>query len=317
MHTAGAREYLEHEHTPNAIRIRLAKESSQNYLRDFVYGGVDGTVTTFAVVAGTIGASLDPRIVLILGVANLIADGFSMAASNFLGTRAERDDHERIAQIEAKHIDLNPSGEREEIRQIYAAKGFEGSDLESIVDIITADRERWIRTMLAEEYGLPKQVRSEWTAAVSTFAAFVLCGSVPMLPFVFGADTAFPISAALTGLAFFSIGSIKARWSTSPWWWSGSVTFPFCVSKPYAPFGKDVLLFNHYYGNKSSNLYYSELEIAREPSLFGKNLREITQLVAKNFPIEKSSIFQQPANIGLPLNILLAHRLNIDMRRRS
>ncbi|MGB7210564.1 MAG: VIT1/CCC1 transporter family protein [Pyrinomonadaceae bacterium] len=216
---------LEHEHSPEAIKARLAKGSVQNYLRDFVYGGVDGAVTTFAVVAGTMGASLTPRIVLILGAANLVADGFSMAASNFLGTRAESDDHVRIARIEAEHIDLDPMGEREEIRQIYAAKGFEGSDLENIVNIITANRERWIRTMLTEEYGLPSNVRSEWMAASSTFAAFVLCGSVPMMPFLFGAGDAFSISAVLTGLVFFSIGSIKARWSTASWWWSGFVTF--------------------------------------------------------------------------------------------
>lgn len=215
---------LEHGHSPEAIRIRLAKGSVQNYLRDFVYGGVDGAVTTFAVVAGTIGASLSARIILILGAANLIADGFSMAASNFLGTRAEHDDHDRIARIEAKHIDLDPTGEREEIRQLYAAKGFEGSDLEGIVTIITSDRERWINTMLTEEYGLPSEVRSEWMAAGSTFLAFSVCGAVPLMPFVFGAGQAFTISALLTGLVFFSIGSIKARWSTTHWLWSGFVT---------------------------------------------------------------------------------------------
>ncbi len=216
---------LEHEHSPEAIRTRLAKGSDQNYLRDFVYGGVDGAVTTFAVVAGTIGASLSPRIVLILGAANLFADGFSMAASNFLGTRAERDDHDRIAQIESKHIDVDPAGEREEIRQLYAAKGFDGDDLEKIVAIITAEPERWIHTMLTEEYGLPSKVRSEWMAALSTLAAFVLCGSVPMTPFIFGSNDAFSTSAILTGLVFFAIGSIKARWSTVRWWRSGFVTF--------------------------------------------------------------------------------------------
>lgn len=216
---------LEHEHTPEAIKVRLARGSTQNYLRDFVYGGIDGAVTTFAVVAGTIGANLATRIVLILGAANLIADGFSMAASNFLGTRAERDDYDRIARIEANHIDLNPEGEREEIRQIYAAKGFQGADLGSIVVIVTADRQRWIQTMLIEEYGLPREVRSDWIAAFSTFTAFVLCGALPLLPFVVGSAEAFSTSAVLTGLVFFLIGSIKSRWSTIPWWRSGTTTF--------------------------------------------------------------------------------------------
>jgi vacuolar iron transporter family protein len=225
MQSAVSQYKLEHEHTPDAIRIRLSKGSTQNYLRDFVYGGIDGAVTTFAVVAGTIGANLATRIVLILGAANLIADGFSMAASNFLGTRAERDDYDRIARLEAKHIAIDPEGESEEIRQIYVAKGFQGRDLENIVAIITADRERWIQTMLTEEYGLPRKVRSAWLAGVSTFAAFVLCGALPLLPFVIGSAEAFSTSAVLTGLVFFLIGSIKARWSTIPWWRSGITTF--------------------------------------------------------------------------------------------
>jgi VIT1/CCC1 family predicted Fe2+/Mn2+ transporter len=215
---------LEHEHTPAAISERLAKGTRPNYLRDFVYGGIDGSITTFAVVAGTVGANLSTRIILILGAANLIADGFSMAASNFLGTRAERDDYRRIAGMEQTHIDLVPEGEREEIRQIYAAKGFTGEELENIVTTVTADFDLWIKTMLTEEHGLPLEMRSEWMAAISTFGAFLLCGLVPMMPFVFGTAGAFPVSASLTGFVFFAIGSFKAKWSTQPWWQSGLFT---------------------------------------------------------------------------------------------
>jgi len=216
---------LEHDHSPEAIRERLENGSRQNYLRDFVYGGIDGAVTTFAVVAGTIGANLPIHIILILGGANLVADGFSMAASNYLGTRAELEDYRRIELIEAKHIEMDPEGEREEVRQIYAAKGFEGSDLENIVEIVTSDNERWIQTMLTEEYGLPRQVRSESAAALSTFVAFVICGSIPLTPFLINVGEPFPISAFLTGLVFFLIGSAKARWSPAPWWRSGLITF--------------------------------------------------------------------------------------------
>jgi len=124
-----------------------------------------------------------------------------------------------------RHVETAPDGEREEIRQIYAAKGFDGADLERAVELVTADRERWIRTMLTEEYGLPKEIRSEWRAALSTFAAFVLCGSIPLMPFVFGSDQAFVASAVTTGFVFVAIGSVKARWSTQPWWRSGITTF--------------------------------------------------------------------------------------------
>ena len=86
---------LEHEHTAEAIAARIAS-ADHNYIRDFIYGGIDGSVTTFAVVSGVSGAELATSIVLILGFANLAADGFSMAASNYLGTRAEQDDYQRL-----------------------------------------------------------------------------------------------------------------------------------------------------------------------------------------------------------------------------
>jgi VIT family len=88
---------LRDEHTTAAVRRRLAEKRSPSYLKDFIYGAIDGTITTFAVVAGVDGANLDEAIVVILGGANLVADGFSMAASNFLGTHAERQQRERAA----------------------------------------------------------------------------------------------------------------------------------------------------------------------------------------------------------------------------
>ena len=159
-----------------------------------------------------------------LGFANLFADGFSMAASNYLGTKAEHDDWRRLERIEHRHIDQEPEGEREEVRQIFERKGFEGRDLQRMVELVTADRERWVRTMLMDEYGLPHAVRSPWTAALSTFTAFLICGLVPLLPYLFGSARSFAISVALTGVVFFAIGSIKSRWSTSSWWDSGLTT---------------------------------------------------------------------------------------------
>lgn len=72
-----------------AIRERLSQPPKRSHLRDFIYGGIDGAVTTFAVVAGVAGAGLSATVVIILGVANLIANGFSMAVSNYAATRAE------------------------------------------------------------------------------------------------------------------------------------------------------------------------------------------------------------------------------------
>jgi VIT1/CCC1 family predicted Fe2+/Mn2+ transporter len=212
---------MEHEHTIEAIGTRLAAGPRHNYLRDWIYGGIDGSVTTFAVVTGVVGAQLSPMIIVIMGFANLLADGFSMAASNFVGTKAEHDDIQRLEAIEYRHIELAPEGEREEVRQIFARKGFAGADLDRVVELITSDSQRWVQTMLAEEYGLPQQARSPWLAAVSTFSAFIVCGLAPLLPFLLGMKGPIVFSAFITGAVFFLIGSVKSRWSSASWWSSG------------------------------------------------------------------------------------------------
>ena len=215
---------MEHEHSIEAIRDRLAAGPRHNYLRDWIYGGIDGSVTTFAVVTGVLGARLSPIVIVVMGFANLVADGFSMAASNFLGTKAEHDDFRRLESIEHRHIELAPDGEREEVRQIFARKGFAGADLDRVVELITSDRERWVQTMLRDEYGLPQAARSPWLAAASTFTAFAICGVAPLIPFLIGVANPFLLSIFLTGLVFFAIGSTKSRWSTVSWWRSGLST---------------------------------------------------------------------------------------------
>jgi VIT1/CCC1 family predicted Fe2+/Mn2+ transporter len=214
-------------HTPEAVRSRLQAPPQHSYLRDLVYGAVDGTVTTFAVVSGVAGAQLAPRIVVVMGLANVVADGFSMATGNFLATRAERQLLQRARRMEEQHIDRVPTGEREEVRQIYAGKGFAGDDLERAVTVITADRRRWVETMLHEELGLSTGGPSPARAALATFAAFVVAGFVPLLAFIVqlvhapGSFDPFGWSVAMTALVFFGIGMFKSRFVEQPWYRGG------------------------------------------------------------------------------------------------
>ena len=130
-------------------------------------------------------------------------------------------------------LDLVPEGEREEVRQIYREKSFRGSDLERAVGVITASRERWIDTMMAEEYGQPKVLRAPWKAALSTFAAFIVCGAVPLA----SRSRSMPEAARacrrpVTALVFFGIGSLKSRWSPTSWWRSGLETLAVGLAAP-------------------------------------------------------------------------------------
>jgi VIT1/CCC1 family predicted Fe2+/Mn2+ transporter len=225
-------EELEADHTPDAIRARLERGPEHVYLRDFVYGAVDGTVTTFAVVAGVAGARLAAGVVVVLGLANLLADGFSMAASNFLGMRAEEALRRRRRRSEREHIELVPGGEREEVRQIFAAKGFEGDDLERAVERVTDDVERWVDVMLQEELGMSLHGPSPLRAAAITFGAFVVVGALPLAAHLYqvlgppDARLASPFlwSSLLTGVAFFGVGAAKGRFVEERWWASGLET---------------------------------------------------------------------------------------------
>ena len=225
------RQELAENHTAELIRDRLDQDNRPGYLSDFIYGGIDGTVTTFAVVSGVAGAGLTSDIVIILGFANLIGDGFSMAASNFLGTRVDCQLHEKARATEHHEIEHYPEGEREEIRQIFAAKGFAGEDLDRAVKIITDDRDRWVETMLTDELGLSLTLRSPIRAATATMVAFLLIGFIPLLAFVI--EAAWPaimpypyvVSSVLTAVAFFIVGAIKSKFVDQRWYWAGLETF--------------------------------------------------------------------------------------------
>jgi VIT1/CCC1 family predicted Fe2+/Mn2+ transporter len=170
------------------------------------------------------------------GAANLFADGFSMAAANYSGTKAEVEEYQQVRRMEERHVELAPEGEREEIRQIFHAKGFKGAALDSAVDVIKSKRQRWIETMMTEEHGLPPVSRSPARAAAMTFLAFLLCGSIPLLPFVAGAPASLRTSALMTGITFFSIGSLRSHWSPAPWWRAGIETFLIGVTAAFVAY---------------------------------------------------------------------------------
>lgn len=222
-------EHLAQLHTKDAIRERVSGRRSHNYLGDFVLGAVDGAITTFAIVAGAAGAGLSPSVAWVMGVANVVADGFSMAASNYLKARSDRELLEKYRRMEEHHIEQVPEAEREEIREIFAQKGFSGDTLEEIVRVITDDRKRWVDTMLTEEWGLPLDTPSPTWAAITTFTSFLLAGAVPLTPLFFAHWLAatqqwFLFSAVLTGATFFGVGVVRGRLSEQSPWYAGLET---------------------------------------------------------------------------------------------
>ncbi len=187
----------------------------QDYLGEFVYGGIDGSVTTFAVVAGSAGAGLDSKVVIILGFANLIADGFAMSVGSYLSTKSEQENYNKHKKIEYWEVDHLPEKEVEEVREIYQAKGFEGELLDQVVAKITEDKDRWVDVMMKEELDMSEETKSPVAMGGVTFFSFQLFGLIPLLAYVLDylfslkADL-FLVSSILTGLTFILIGWLKA-----------------------------------------------------------------------------------------------------------
>lgn len=186
----------------------------QNYLAEFVYGGIDGSITTFAVVAGAAGASLESSVIIILGFANLIADGFAMSVGSYLSTKSQKENYAKHKKIEYWEVDNLPEKEREEVREIYQQKGFEGELLEQVVDKITEDKDRWVDLMMKEELEMAVETRSALKMGAVTFGSFILLGFIPLVIYVVDffiplQENLFLISSILTGICFIGIGLLK------------------------------------------------------------------------------------------------------------
>jgi len=187
----------------------------QDYIGEFVYGGIDGSVTTFAVVAGAAGAHLDSAVVIILGFANLIADGFAMSVGSYLSTKSEKQKYQKHKNTEYWEVENLPEMEKEEVREIYAAKGFEGELLEQVVEQITADKDRWVDVMMKEELEMAEETKSPIAMGAVTFVSFVILGIIPLVIYVIDytvgttADL-FVVSSVMTFIIFGLIGYAKS-----------------------------------------------------------------------------------------------------------
>jgi VIT1/CCC1 family predicted Fe2+/Mn2+ transporter len=243
-----ASESLVPDHTPEAVAQRLSGGPSHSVLRDLVYGAIDGTVTTFAVVAGVAGASLGASVVIILGIANLVADGFSMAVSNFLGVRSEEQRRARVRAEEQRHIALVPEGEREELRQLLAAWELPDDLREQVVAHVSASEDRWVELMVQWEHGFPSQPPNPWRAAAATFGAFVVVGFVPLAPFVAdelpGVSVADPFawSIAATAVTFVAVGVARGTAVALPRWRTALETLLVGGAAAALAYGAGVLL---------------------------------------------------------------------------
>jgi VIT1/CCC1 family predicted Fe2+/Mn2+ transporter len=192
-------------------------------VHDVILGGQDGIVNILGLVLGVAAASGQSRIIIAAALSTTFAESLSMAAVAYTSTLAARDVYRGQVEREEDHIRKFSDIEREEIRQIYEAKGFSGKQLDEIVHKITADVNRWVGVMVAEELKVsPVEVKDLIKTALIVGLAAIIGSLIPLIPF-FGMPVWMAVWASiiLAGVSLFIVGAYKATVTVGVWWKSG------------------------------------------------------------------------------------------------
>jgi vacuolar iron transporter family protein len=179
-------------------------------LRAAVFGINDGLLSNFSLVMGFAGAEAQPEYIILAGVAGLLAGSFSMAAGEYVSMRAQREVFEQQIAIEKEELEVSPREEEEELALIYQAKGIPEHEASRLAKRIIQNPKTAIDTLAREELGLdPTGLGSPWSAAISSFIAFVLGAFVPVMPYLLTSGTkAWIASASLSFCALFTVGAV-------------------------------------------------------------------------------------------------------------
>ena len=178
-------------------------------LRAIIFGVSDGLVSNLSLVMGVAGASADGRLILLTGIAGLLAGAFSMAAGEYISMQSQRELFERQIALERAELEAMPEEEEQELAALYMAKGFPRAEAERVAARIFENPERALDTLVREELGLdPDELGSPWGAAIGSFAAFAIGAAIPVLPYLFGGGPAvFVTSIVLSLVALFVVGA--------------------------------------------------------------------------------------------------------------
>jgi vacuolar iron transporter family protein len=205
---------------PRGRRPEHREEHRQtNWLRDVILGGQDGLVNILGIVLGVIAGGGSRTVLLAAGFAAAITESISMGAVGWTSALSERDYYEAEKAKEAREIEADPDAEREEIRDIYAAKGFAGELLDKVVATITANREAWLGTMMDEELHLqPVQSPDIFRSAIVITVATLIGHMIPLVPFTWLPQTPALITAiVLSAVVLFGVGVYEAESLVGDW----------------------------------------------------------------------------------------------------
>jgi VIT1/CCC1 family predicted Fe2+/Mn2+ transporter len=195
-----------------------------DYFKEVIYGGIDGIVTTFAVVAGFAGAALSNEatttlsflVVLLFGLANLFADATSMGLGNFLSVRSEKDLYKADRAKERARLIEHPQQEVEKTIRMMQEQGFTAEESAQLASIYQKNVDYWLNFKMIHEHRSPDpRDENEFFTGLATFVSFMLFGAIPLLPFMLQSSgdpaTAFMYSIIGTFVALLLLGVLKWR----------------------------------------------------------------------------------------------------------
>ena len=200
------------------------------YIKSFVYGGLDGIITTFAVVAGVAGANLSAAIVVILGFANLFADGFSMAVGDYLSSKSEREFQREQKKRELFEIESHPEVQKQALIALYQSHGFNRKDAALLTELVAKNKKAWASSVVDGDLGLAGSKTFPFRNSLITFFSFAFFGFIPLLAYVLARalpsvyKSSFVLAVILTGVTLFVLGAVKVRITGKYWLTSGLET---------------------------------------------------------------------------------------------
>lgn len=186
--------------------------------KEFILGGQDGLVNVLGVILGIAAATLEPKLVIIAGLAAAFAESFSMAAVAYTSAKAEQDYYESQKQRELYEIRTRPEAEKKEIHDIYYQKGFRGKLLDEIIKTITKNEKTWLNFMMKEELDLSNQFIHPFKSAFTVGLAAIIGSIIPLVSFfLFPIQTAIIASLIISAIALFITGAIEGKINLGHW----------------------------------------------------------------------------------------------------
>ena len=197
------------------------QDISGGWLRPAVFGAMDGLVTNIALVAGVGGGGGDADVIVLSGMAGLVAGAFSMATGEYASVETQNDAVRAEVRVERDELRRHPEAERVELVASFVAMGLTRGTAQRVADEVHADPKLAVKVHVAQELGVdPEEQPSPWVAGASSFLCFAIGALVPLLPFLLG-FTSLPLGMGAGAVGLVVAGALAARFTTRPWWLGG------------------------------------------------------------------------------------------------